>query len=56
VHDGARKAVRTRKEATTASVGVGCDRGIAVGNAAEPGSTPWAAASSASAVGSRVRM
>jgi hypothetical protein len=52
MRDSAREAVRTRKVATTASVGVGHDRGIAVGNAAEPGSTPWAAASSASVVGS----
>jgi hypothetical protein len=45
-----------RKVTTTASVGVGRDRGVAVGNAAEPGSTPWVAASPASTVGSRGRV
>jgi hypothetical protein len=46
---------RARKVTTTASEGVGRDRGVAAGNAAEPGSTPWVAASTAPAVGSRVR-
>jgi hypothetical protein len=52
--DGVHEAVRTRKVTTTASVGVGRDRGVAAGNAAEPGSTPRVAASTAPAVGSRV--
>jgi hypothetical protein len=56
VSDGVREEARTRKVATKARVGFGRDRGIAVGNEAEPGSTPWAAASPTSAVGSRKRV
>jgi hypothetical protein len=52
--DGVRQAAHTRKVTTTASVGVGRDRGVAAGNATEPGSTSWVAATTASAVGSRV--
>jgi hypothetical protein len=53
VCDGVREAAHTHKVATTTSVGVGRDRGVAAGNAAEPWSTPWVAASTAPAVGSR---
>jgi hypothetical protein len=41
---------------TTASEGVGRDRGVAAGIAAEPGSTPWVAASTTPVVGLRVCM
>jgi hypothetical protein len=37
VSDGVREAARTRKVATTARVGFGRDRGVAAGNATEPG-------------------
>jgi hypothetical protein len=54
VCDGVREAAHTRKVTTTASVGFGRDSGVTAGNVAEPGSTPWVAASSPPVVGSRV--
>jgi hypothetical protein len=56
VCDDVCEAARTPKVTTTASVGFGRDSGVAAGNVAEPGSTPWVAASSAPAVSSRVCM
>jgi hypothetical protein len=47
---------RARRVRVMARLGAGRDRGVAAGNAAEPGPTPWVAASSALAVGSRVRV
>jgi hypothetical protein len=44
----------TRRVNVTARLGVGCDRGVAAGNAAEPGPAPWVTTSRASAVGTRV--
>jgi hypothetical protein len=53
VCDGVRGDERARKVTSSASGEVGRDRGDAAGIAADPGSTPWVAASTAPAVGSR---